>query len=259
MPIKLKLDEAGHVVVQDGKPVYTHDDGVDRPFDAQHALDTISARNGEAKTHREQKEAAEARLKVYELKPGEYIDPAKAKEALSTVDSLSKGDLVKAGEVERVKAEIVAATEEKYKPTVEENKTLKLQLEDSIIGGAFDRSQFIKDKVAVPVPFLRAQYGRNFKIENGKMVAYDQAGNKMLSKIKPGEFPEFDEAMEIMVNADPYKDDILKGRGSAGSGSTGGAGGLNGVGGKQIPRAQWDGMNHDQRTQALLDKATVVD
>lgn len=32
--MKLKLDENGYVVVQDGKPVYVHDDGKEVAFDA---------------------------------------------------------------------------------------------------------------------------------------------------------------------------------------------------------------------------------
>ena len=39
--MKLKFDEQGHVVVQDGKPVYVHDDGKEVPFDAPQALAKI--------------------------------------------------------------------------------------------------------------------------------------------------------------------------------------------------------------------------
>lgn len=64
--MKLKLDEQGHVVVQDGKPVYTHDDGKDVAFDAPSAVSKITALNAEAKGHREAKEAAETRAKAFE-------------------------------------------------------------------------------------------------------------------------------------------------------------------------------------------------
>ena len=40
--MKLKLDENGHVVVSDGKPVYVHDDGKEIPFDAPAAMQKIS-------------------------------------------------------------------------------------------------------------------------------------------------------------------------------------------------------------------------
>ncbi len=64
--MKLKLDEAGHVVVVDGKPVYVHEDGKEVAFDALSTVATITRLNGEAKTHREGKEAAETKLKAFE-------------------------------------------------------------------------------------------------------------------------------------------------------------------------------------------------
>ena len=51
--MKLKIDEEGHVVVVDGKPVYVSDDGKDIAFDAQGTVATISRLNAEAKTNRE--------------------------------------------------------------------------------------------------------------------------------------------------------------------------------------------------------------
>ena len=64
--MKLKLDENGHVVVQDGKPVYVHDDGKEVAFDALQTVATITRLNGEAKTHREAKEQFEAQAKAFE-------------------------------------------------------------------------------------------------------------------------------------------------------------------------------------------------
>ena len=50
--MKLKLDEQGHVVLQDGKPVYIHDDGKEVAFDAPATVATITRLNGEAKVQR---------------------------------------------------------------------------------------------------------------------------------------------------------------------------------------------------------------
>ena len=65
--MKLKLDENGHVVVSDGKPVYVHDYGKKIPFDAPAAMQKISGLNAEAKQYREAKEAAEAKLKAFDV------------------------------------------------------------------------------------------------------------------------------------------------------------------------------------------------
>ena len=78
--MKLKLDANGNVVVENGMPVYIHDDGKEIPFDAVAAMTKITSLNGEAKTHREAKEAAEANLAKF----SGITDPAKALEALKS-------------------------------------------------------------------------------------------------------------------------------------------------------------------------------
>lgn len=95
--MKLKLDENGHVVVQDGRPVYVHEDGKEVVFDAPQTIATISRLNGEAKAHREAKEKAESTLKAFEG----IEDPVAAKKALETLKNFDDKKLVDAGEVEK--------------------------------------------------------------------------------------------------------------------------------------------------------------
>ncbi|VTP69605.1 Uncharacterised protein [Leclercia adecarboxylata] len=45
--MKLKLDANGHVVVENGMPVYIHDDGKEIAFDAAQAVSKITSLNGE--------------------------------------------------------------------------------------------------------------------------------------------------------------------------------------------------------------------
>src|ERR1700754_878130 len=106
--MKLKLDDDGHVVVSDDKPVYVHDDGKEVAFDAPGTVATISRLNGEAKGHREAKEAAEASLKRFEG----IADPEVAKRALETVKNLDDGKLLQADKVDEIKRAAVKATEE---------------------------------------------------------------------------------------------------------------------------------------------------
>lgn len=219
--MKLKLDEAGHAVVQDGKPVYVDDAGKDIAFDAPATIATIARLNNEAKTHREGKEAAETKLKAFEG----IEDPVAAKKALDTVKNLDGKQLLDAGKVEEIKNAAIAAVEEKYKPVVEENNKLKGELHGEKIGGAFARSKFIGDKVAVPADIVQARFGQNFKLEDGKVIAYDASGNKLFSRAKPGEPAEFEEALELLVDSYAYKDQILKGTGGSGTGKKPGEGG----------------------------------
>lgn len=225
--MKLKLDENGHVVVQDGKPVYVHDDGKEVAFDALQTVATITRLNGEAKTHREAKEQFEAQVKAFE-----GLDPVKVKEALGIVQNLDAKKLVDAGEVDKVKAEITDALKKTYEPQIQqlttERDAVQQQLHSELIGGGFARSKYIQDNIAVPVDMIQATFGKNFQIENGKVVAVGTDGQKIYSRTRPGEIADFDEALETLVGGYQYKDSILKGSQSQGGGFQGGGGNKSG-------------------------------
>lgn len=222
--MKLKLDEQGNAVLQDGKPVYVHDDGKEVPFDAPGAMAKIASLNAEAKTHREAKEAAEARLKAFDG----IEDAEAAKKALATVKNLDDKKLVDAGEVEKLKAEVIKTYDEKLAAATAEADKIRSQFHNELIGGSFARSKVIADKLAIPSDVAQAFFGRHFAIsEDGKVVAKDAAGNDIFSRTRPGEKADFDEALEALIDAYPNKDSILKGSQSSGGGTqaTGGGSG----------------------------------
>lgn len=244
--MKLKLDANGNAVLQDGKPVYVHDDGKEIPFDAAAAVQKIGQLNGEAKSHRERAESAETKLKGFDG----IDDPSAALKALATVKNLDDKKLVDAGEVEKVKAEAIKALEEKYAPIVKENETVKGQLNTHLIGGAFASSKFIAEKFAAEGPagveIARALFANNFKVEDGKVVANDASGNKLYSRARPGELASAEEAIELLVDSYPHKNSILKSSGASGGGASNGGGG--GGGGKQtMTRAQFESLSPSEK------------
>lgn len=236
--MKLKLDDKGAVVVQDGKPVYVHDDGKEVAFDAPATVATIGRLNAEAKGHRERAEGAEAKLKLFEG----LDDPEAARKALSVVKNLDDKKLVDAGEVDRVKSEAIKAVEEKYKPYVSKAEKAERQLLDLMIGGSFKGSKFATEKFAAKgqagADIAQALFGGRFKVESDRVVGYHATGDKIFSRARPGELADFDEALEMIVEAYPHKDQILAGSGSSGSGA-GGASGGGGGGKKSLTRAQF--------------------
>lgn len=223
-PMKLKLDDAGNAVLQDGKPVYVHEDGKEVAFDAPGTVATISRLNAEAKSHRVAKEDAEKKLKAFEG----IEDADAAMKALETIKNLDDKKLVDAGEVDKIKAAAKAAAEEQAaaasKAHAAELSKVKGQFDalqsmyhGEKIGSAFAGSKFVGEKLAIPGDLVQAKFGTAFKVEDGKLIAYDAAGNKIYSRVKPGEVAEFDEALEVLVESYPHKDNILKGTGSTGS------------------------------------------
>ncbi len=251
-----KFDAAGNLVLQEVNgqklPVYVHPDGKEAPFDGDGTIQTISRLNVEAKGHRERAEAAEGKLKGYDG----ITDPAAALKALTTVKNLDDKKLVDAGEVEKVKAEAIKSIRAEFEPIVSERDKLKGELYGEKIGGAFARSKFIADKIAVPSDMIQSTFGSAFKIEEGKTVAYGKDGNRIFSRTRHGEPADFEEALEILVDQYPHRASILKGSGASGGGA-GGSG--SGAGGKKtITRAQFEAMDPGAQRAAATDKNTVL-
>jgi hypothetical protein len=85
----------------------------------------------------------------------------------------------------------------------------------------------------------------NFKVEDGKVTAYDRAGNRIMSKKNVGEYADPTEALELLVETHPQKDALLKAP-SAGGAGNGGAGGARG-GGNVMKRSDFDALPSSQK------------
>src|SRR6266571_4813976 len=252
--MKLLLDENGNVVVRNGKPVYVQDDGKEIEFDAAGTINTITRLNGEAKTHREAKEAAvtahkelEAQIKVFE-----GLDPEAARKALDKLSTIDQGKLIDSGKVDEVRnavkqeyetriTSMTGAHSSELERMKADNEALNGHLNNEIIGGSFARSKVIAEKLAIPADLVQAKFGSAFKVVDGKLVAVGADGNTMYSRSRPGEVANFDEALEMLVDQYPNRDHILKSSGASGTGApAGGAGRSNG--GKGVTRADFDKM-----------------
>lgn len=250
-----EIDSTGAVVTQevDGRklPVFVHADGKKVPFDPDATLGTISRLNGEAKAHREAKEAAETRLSAFK----DISDPAAALKALGIVKNLDDKKLVDAGEVDRVKADVVRSMDEKYKPVVDRANELEQALYSEKIGGSFSRSKLIADKFIIPADIAQKAFGQHFKIDAGRIVATDARGNTLYSRTRSGELADFDEALEMIVDDYPHKASILKGTGASGSGAQGSSGH---GGGKVIKESEFNALKPKDRAQRMSDGYRIV-
>jgi hypothetical protein len=213
--LKIKVDADGHAIIQDGKIVYVDGDGKDVVIDVNALNGSIVALRSEAANHRREKETAQEALKKFEG----IEDPDKAREAMATVANLTDKKLVDAGDVQKIKDAAIQAVHEQYKPTLAENEQLKADIYKEKVGGAFARSKYIADNVGMPLDFVEARFSGNFKVEDGKIVAYYPDGNKVFSTANAGEAATFEEAIEKLISVHPQKGDILKGSGHTGAGS----------------------------------------
>ncbi len=235
--MELKVDENNNVVIQDGKPVYVFDDGKESPFDAPSAMQKISALNAEAKDYRLKLKDSSEKLEKY----SKIEDVDKALNALETMKNLDDKKLVDAGKVDEIKQSMSKVFEEektnilKAHATAIDEATAAVQEKDALIHNLVVRQQFNNssfftgDKPKTTLfPDAAAKYfSDKFKVE---MVGNEPAvigylnGEKILSKERYGEPASFDEAIEVIIENDPLKNQILSSS-SGGSSSDGNRGG----------------------------------
>lgn len=242
-------------VSAEGNPIYVHADGKEVPFDVPHAVEKIDQLNGEAKGHRVDKEKAELALKAFD-----GLDAAKARDALTTVGNLEAKKLIDAGEAERVRNEAIESVKQTYETQLadmtKDRDTYQQQLHGELIGGGFARSKFAAEKLAVPADMVQAMFGGNFKVENGKPVAYDNKGQKIYSRTNHGDDAGFDEALEILVGGYQHKDAILKGGQGSGGGYQGGNGGQGG--GKAMTRQSFEQLGPSEKASFMKDGGEIT-
>lgn len=236
-----KLDAEGKIEIRDGNPVYIDSAGKELVMGA----DTISRLNGEARGHRERAETAEAQVRTYKPLIDAGIKPEDALTAVATVKDLNAGDLIKKGEVDRVRSEISASFQKDIDDKDRVLSETTSELNGLHLSHAFKSSKYVADNIAVPVDMLQDKFGKFFKREGGKIVAYDGAGNKVISGKRGGEDATFDEAMELLVGSYEHKDSILKGGNHTGSGNNGNGGA--GGGKRIVRRADWEQMDPMQK------------
>ncbi len=247
-----KIDDKGAIVLKDGNPVYIDSNGTESTVDGG----TISRLNGEARQHRIEKEAVMESLKAFK-----DIDPAAAKKAIADIAKIDQKKLIDAGEVDKVRKEITDQFTEQMAQVKKTNEELVATNHNMMRSNAFANSKFIKDRVAVPPEMFEATFGKNFKVEDNKIVPYGMDNNKVYSKKRMGEIADVDEALEIIIESYPHKDSILKAPGASGSGN-GGGGGNRGTG-ATITRAEFSKLSpaaqSEQAMKAGKGEITIVD
>jgi hypothetical protein len=226
-----KTDENGALVVSEGNPVWIYESGPEKDKEAVvefgKTLNTISSITKESISRKDKLNELKAITTKLEAAGIEDIDSwlEQSKKALETVGNLSDKEILDAGEVDKIKKSLtdgytkqIEALRQAAEKTASELKA-KLEAKDSsiknlVVRGAFDASDFLKEKTVLLPDFAYAQMGGSFDVEevDGTFVGYarDREGNKLMSIQRPGEVASPLEAIEILINEHPQKDRILK-------------------------------------------------
>lgn len=215
----------------EGRVMYDND-GKEFAFDAAQTYAKIQQLTSEAAGNRKAKDDAEARI-------------AELSGKLEGVD-LSK--MVDAGKLEEVKAQMAKQYDERISAMSNDYNALMNQYNSEKVSAAFANSQYIKDNLNLPPEVARATFQQHVKIEDGKMIITGLDGQPIYSRKDVGSPAGFDEAMSILIDGLPYRDQITKPRNHKGTG-----GDNDGGQGRKISLQEFDSMSPME--QAKIAKA----
>lgn len=188
--MKLKLDESGAPVLENGQPVYVDDKGRETAVDVAALL--VSAREHKRAASDRERELAETRAKL---------------------DEASKGS---SADAERIKAAYEAQLGEwKTKAEQAEAKRSKALVDAALAG-----SRFLAERVAVPPTILAAAYRDRIGVDGDRVVVRDDRGQVIHSRKNPLEPADVDEGLEQLITQSPDADRILRGTQKPGSGAS---------------------------------------
>lgn len=245
MSWKLKVDpeKKSPVIEDDGRIIYIDPEGKELGLNPPALFEKIGELGKENKKHREKYSELKKKYSILEGIEDIAEYKQKADEALKTVENFNDKDYLKADKVDKLKADITAAYEEKIKQLGsiygEKEAELSKQVEAKadqirrlLISKHFATSKYFsggeKSKTILPSAIAEDHFGKHFKIEDGPdglptIRAFYSNGDQVLSRNNPGEPADFDEAIGLIIDKYPGKESILRSTAS-GSGSTGGTG-----------------------------------
>lgn len=217
--MKLKLDEDGHAVVKDGKPVYEIN-GKDTPFDAPAARDKIKEQAEELDDLQKTSSAQTSDLEKEVKKWRALGSITEVRKAVKTVAGLGEQDIDAAqmpAELETLRAER-EALQEQLSDLTDKVKAKDSEIRGLSIGNQFANSKWIRenmiDAFATNPSALEKIYGDNFKREDGKVIPYDNDGKPILTvdpDTNQARTATFDEAMSVLSDSSFRKPSGAKG------------------------------------------------
>lgn len=248
MKLVLKVDDNGvPQVVEEGgvkKPIFIDEDTQrEMPMDVPSLYSNVAQLKGENKTLKDQFAGAQQTLALFEGVDDLADWKSKADDAINKVANWKDDDYVKANKVEELKANMKTAhdTELKNVRTSFEGQVTELseannkkdsQIRTLLVGNKFSSSPLFvgeNKKTTLNPAVAESYFGKHFKVVEGQdgaldVVGVNKDGSEIYSILRPGEIADFNEALDIIIDNDPTKNDYLRSSQGAGSGAGGGTG-----------------------------------
>lgn len=256
MAFKLKRDANNVPVINDKDlPVFINsDDNSEVAFDPEDARTT---------TARLKQEAAQTRIDLRKatdaLKPFEGLDLTVIAANAEIAEKIKDKKLIDSGDAEKLRGDVTKQFEDKIKEKDDKLTTMLASWNDEKITTAFLGSKYITEKVKVPADMIKASFGGRFKVEDGKIRAYNPDGTHVMSKAKIGEEADFDEAVKIFVESHPQADALLiSGQRGGGGNPPGGGGGGGGGNLKEVKRSVFNTWDAAKQKEFSIARGKII-
>jgi hypothetical protein len=154
-------------------------------------------------------------------------------------------ELVNKDKIDEVKRQMKEQYEADLRERDEKLTQAQQRADRLALDNAFNSSEFLNQRLAVPTDAARATYRDRFKVEDGKVVPLDERGEPLINK--HGDVASVDEAFETYISGRSDKDMWLKAPDASGSGSQGGGGGRGG--GNVIKRSDYEAMDPGKKAE----------
>ena len=188
-------------------------------------LKDLMAQKTRAKTLETELMDAKKRLADFE-----GVDPAKARKLLADEEEAARKAAEARGEYDRLLAQMgerhqteQAALSARLGDSQTLVATLQKDIAELTVGSAFAGSAFVTSDLTLTANKARVIYGAHFEYKDGKVVGYDKpagASDRTLLVSSTGEALSFDEALRALVDKDPDRDRLLRGKAKPGAGSS---------------------------------------
>lgn len=217
--------EGGEKSGDDGKGTESGDAGKAGMSDSDaKLLKELMAQKNRAKELAAELEGAKKRLSDFD-----GVDPAKARKLLADEEEAARKAAEARGEYDRLLAQMgerhqaeQAALNGRLSEAQTTVSALQKEIAELTVGSAFSGSAFVNSDLTLTATKARVIYGSHFEYKDGKVVGYDKpagASDRTLLVSSTGEALSFDEALRALVEKDPDRDRLLRGKAKAGAGS----------------------------------------
>lgn len=217
--------EGGEKSGDDGKGTESGDTGKAGMSDSDaKLLKELMAQKNRAKELAAELEGAKKRLSDFD-----GVDPAKARKLLADEEEAARKAAEARGEYDRLLAQMgerhqaeQAALNGRLSEAQTTVSALQKEIAELTVGSAFSGSAFVNSDLTLTATKARVIYGSHFEYKDGKVVGYDKpagASDRTMLVSSTGDALSFDEALRVLVEKDPDRDRLLRGKAKAGAGS----------------------------------------